>query len=160
MLDLGEGLFDRIEVRRVWRQIPKPCAGCFDQAAQGSRFVAAEIVHDHDVARLELRHEKLLNIGTEALAVDWTVEQTRCGEAIAAQGAEENQRPPVAMWREAAHPLAFWSPSAQWGHVGLDPGFVDEDQASRVEVGLQRTPALASTRDVGASPLEGEQCFF
>jgi hypothetical protein len=42
VLDLGEGLLDRIEVGRVWRQIPESCAG-LDQAAQGSRPVAAEI---------------------------------------------------------------------------------------------------------------------
>jgi hypothetical protein len=28
----------------------------------------------------------------------------------------------MTMWREAPHPLAFWPPSAQWSHVGLDPG--------------------------------------
>jgi hypothetical protein len=36
--------------------------------------VAAEIVHDDDVARLKLRDENLLNIGAEAFAVDWAVE--------------------------------------------------------------------------------------
>ena len=136
VLDLGEGLLDRIEVGRVWRQIPEPCAGRFDQAAQGSRLVAAEIVHNDDVARLKLRNEDLLNIGAEAFAVDGTIEQARRGEAVAAQGAKEGQRPPVAVWREAPHPLAFWPPSAQWGHVGLDPGLVDKDQASGIELGL------------------------
>src|SRR6201986_2404071 len=136
VLDLGEGLFDRIEVRRVWRQIPEPCAGRFDQAAQGSRLVTAEIVHDDDVARLELRDENLLNIGAEAFAVDWAVEQARGREAVTAQGAKECQRPPMTMWREATHALAFWPPSAQWGHVGLDPGLIDKDQASGIEVGL------------------------
>jgi hypothetical protein len=136
VLDLGEGLLDRIEVGRVWRQIPEPCAGRFNQAAQGGRLVTTEIVHDDDVARLKLRNENLLNIGSEAFAVDGAVEQARCGEAVAAQGAKESQRPPVAVWREAPHPLAFWPPSAQWGHVGLDPGLVDKDQASRIELGL------------------------
>jgi hypothetical protein len=136
VLDLGEGLFDRIEVGRVWRQIPEPCAGRFEQAAQGSRLVAAEIVHDDDVARPKLRNENLLNIGAEAFAVDGTIEQARCGETVAAQGAKERQCPPVAVWREAAHPLAFWPPSAQWGHVGLDPGLIDKDQASGIELGL------------------------
>ena len=135
-LDLGEGLFDGIEVGRVWRQIPEPCAGRFNQAAQGHRLVAAEIIYDDDIAWLKLRNENLLNIGPEAFAVDGAVEQARCGEAVAAQGAKESQRPPVAVWREAPHPLAFWPPSAQWGHVGLDPGLVDKDQASRIELGL------------------------
>jgi hypothetical protein len=136
VLDLGEGLLDRIEVGRVWRQIPEPCAGGFNQAAQGSRLVAAEIVHDDDVARLKLRNEDLLNIGAEAFAVDGAIEQARRGEAVAAQGAKECQRPPVAVWREAPHPLALWPPSAQWGHVGLDPGLVDKDQAPGIELGL------------------------
>ena len=122
VLDLGEGLLDRIEVGRVWRQIPEPCASRFNQAAQGRRLVTAEIVHDDDVARLKLRNENLL--------------KARCGEAVAAQGAKESQRPPVAVWREAPHPLAFWSPSAQRGHVGLDPGLVDKDQAPGIEFGL------------------------
>ncbi len=98
--------------------------------------MTAEIVHDDDVAGLKLRNENLLDIGAEAFAVDWAVEQARCGEAVAAQGAKECQRPPMAMWREAPHPLAFWPPSAQWGHVGLNPGLVDKDQASGIEVGL------------------------
>ena len=98
--------------------------------------MTTEIVHDDDVARPKLRQENLLNIGSEAFAVDGAVEQAGCGEAVAAQGAQESQRPPVAVRREAAHPLAFWPPSAQWGHVGLDPGLVDKDQASRIELGL------------------------
>ena len=81
VLDFGEGLFDRIEVGGVSRQIPEPGADGFNQAAQDNRLVAAEIVHDDDVARVKLRNENLLDIGAEAFAVDWAVEQARCGEA-------------------------------------------------------------------------------
>ncbi len=66
MLDLGEGLFDRIEVRRIGRQVPEPGAGGLDHAAQRGRLVTAEIVHDHDVAGLERWNELLLDIGAEA----------------------------------------------------------------------------------------------
>ncbi len=69
--------------------------------------MAAEIVHDDDVARLKLGNENLLDIGAEAFAVDWAVEQARRGEAVAAQGAKECQGPPMTIWREAPHPLAF-----------------------------------------------------
>lgn len=82
VLDLGEGLFDRIEVGGVWRQIPEPGAGRFDQAAQGNRLAPAKILHDDDVARLKLRDENLLNIGAEAFAVDWAVEQARGSETV------------------------------------------------------------------------------
>jgi uncharacterized protein (TIGR02118 family) len=43
MLDPCEGLFDRIEVWRVGRQVPEPCARGPDHATELSRLVAAEI---------------------------------------------------------------------------------------------------------------------
>ena len=98
--------------------------------------MAAEIVHDDDVAGFENRHELLLDIGAEAFAVDRSVEDARRGEPVAAQGAEEGQRPPVAAGREAAQAIALRPPSAQRRHVGLDPGLVDEDQTPRIEIGL------------------------
>jgi hypothetical protein len=42
----------------------------------------------------------------------------------------------MTVWREAPHSLAFWPPSAQGGHVGLNPGLVDKNQVSGIEVGL------------------------
>ena len=160
VLDLGEGLLDRIEVGRVWRQEPEPGPGGSDHVPDGGRFVRPEIVHDDDVAGPEHGHEKLLDIGAEALAVDRAVEDARCRQPVAAQGAEEGQRAPVAVWSKAAQPLAFWSPAAQRGHVGLDPGLIDEDQTPRVETGLPRAPSLPPTGDVGAYLLKSEQRFF
>jgi hypothetical protein len=51
-------------------------------------------------------------------------------------------------------------PIPQRGHVGLDPGLVDEDQTPRIEIGLPRSPASPPMRDVGAALLKGEQRFF
>ncbi len=62
--------------------------------------------------------------------------------------------------RQARQTFASRSPAAQRGHVGLDPGLVDEDQPPRVETGLPRSPSLPPTGDVGARLLKGEQCFF
>ena len=128
--------------------------------AQGGGLVAAEIVHDDDVAGLEGRNELLLDIGAEAFAVDRAVEDARSGEPVAAQGAEEGQRPPVAVRGEGAQALALRPPAAQRGHVGLDPGLVDEDQPPRIEAGLPGSPASPPARDVGAGLLKGEQRFF
>ena len=62
--------------------------------------------------------------------------------------------------RKAAQALASGSPAAQRGHVGLDPGLVDEHQAVWIEAILQAAPALPPSRDVGAALLKGEQSFF
>lgn len=159
-LDLGEGLLDRIEIGRAGRQKTQGGTGGLDGVAHGGGLMATEIVHDDDVAGLEGGHELLRDIGGEAAAVDGPVEDSRGGQAVATQGAEEGQRAPVAVRGEGSEPLAFPPPSAQRRHVGLDPGFVDEDEPGRIEAGLPDLPAPAPAGDVGTGLLKGEQRFF
>jgi hypothetical protein len=78
----------------------------------------------------------LFDIGAEAFAIDRAIEDARGRELVAAQGAEEGKRTPVAMRREAPQAGALRSPSAQRSHAGFDPGFIDEDQAVGIEAGL------------------------
>lgn len=120
----------------------------------------SEIVHDHDVAWFEHRHALLLDIGTEALAVDRPIEDTRCRQPVPTQRAEEGQCAPVAVRSKSAQAFAFEPPAAERRYVGLDPGLVDEDQPARIETGLEGAPALAPTCDGGAGLLKGEQRFF
>ena len=160
VLDLGEGLLDRVEVGGVGWQVPEPCAGLADHPPDSGRLMGSEIVHDDDVAGLKHGHELLLDIGAEALAVDRPVEDTRRCQPVAAQRAEKGQRAPMAMRGKAAQALAAWPPAAQRRHAGFDPSLVDEDQPSRIEAGLPGAPALPPPRDVSAGLLKGEQRFF
>ena len=160
MFDFGEGLLDRIEIGRVRRQEPEPCACGFDDPAKGGRFVATEIVHDDDVASLQGRHELLLDIGAEALAVDRPIEDARRGEAVAAQRAQKGQSAPMTMWSKAAQPFALWSPAAHRRHVGLDPSLIDEDELGGIEAILPGPPSRPPARDICTSLLKGEQRFF
>ena len=89
VLDLGEGLLDRIEVWRIGRQIPEPGAGGLDHTAEDGRLVAAEIVHDDDVAGLEQGQELLFDVSAEAFAIDGSIEHARGAELVAAQRAKE-----------------------------------------------------------------------
>lgn len=160
VFDLSEGLLDRIEVRRVGRQVPKPGAGGLDHLPDGRRFMTSQIVHDDDVAWLQHGDELLFYIGAKALAVDWSVEDAGCREPIPAQRAQEGQRAPMAVRSQAAQPLALRSPTAQRSHVGLDPGLIDEDQALRIETSLPISPSLAPSGNISACLLKGEQRFF
>jgi hypothetical protein len=45
--------------------------------------------------------------------------------------------------------LASWPPAAQRSHVGLRPGLVDEDQATRINSVLVLTPLFTPSRDGG-----------
>lgn len=107
VFDLGEGLFDRIEVGRVWRQVPEPGASGFDYLPDGFRLVASEIVENDDVAFAQGWREKMLDIGVEAFTVDRPVEDAGCGELVVAERADERQGSPVAVRREAAQAGPF-----------------------------------------------------
>lgn len=122
--------------------------------------MAAEIVQNDDVSLPQSRQEQLFDIGAEALAVDRTVEDAGCGDPVPAQRAEEGQGPPPSLRGEAAQALALRSPAAQGNHVCLDPGLVEEDQALRIEAGLQGLPAPPPTGHIGPGLLKSEQCFF
>ena len=50
MLDLREGLFDRVEVGRVGGQELQLCAGAADRGSDRLSLTAAEVVEDDEVA--------------------------------------------------------------------------------------------------------------
>lgn len=160
VFDLGECLFDRVEVGRVWRQVPEPGSGSLYHLPDGFRLVASEIVENDDIALAQGWQENVLHVTAEAFTVDRAVEDAGCRELVVAERAEECEGTPVTVRSEAAQARPFGSPASQRSHVGLDPGLIDEDEPARIEPGLPGSPTLAPTRDVGASLFEGEQCFF
>ena len=112
VLDLGEGLLDRIKVGGIFRQEPQSGANRPDGIADGLGFVRAEIVEDDDVVGLEGWDQLLADIGEEAFAIDGTVEDAGRSELVAAEGAEEGQGAPAAVRGKAAQSLAPRSPAA------------------------------------------------
>jgi hypothetical protein len=66
MFDLGEGLFDGVEVGRVGPQAPEPGAGRLHHLSDRGRLVGALFVRDDDVAGFERSDELLFNTGAEA----------------------------------------------------------------------------------------------
>ena len=89
--------------------------------------MAAEIVHDDDVARLQGRYEDLVDVSPKALTVDRAVENPWCGNPVMAQRGHKGRRSPTAVRNFGREPGAAKRPSAQRRHVGLGPGLVDED---------------------------------
>ena len=160
VFDLGEGLLDRIEVRGIWRQVPEPGASGADHLPDRLRLVAAEIVENNDIAWVQSWQEKVLDIGSEAFSIDRPIEDARCCEPIVAKRAEEGQGAPVAVRDKASQASALRPPSSQRGHVGFDPGLIDEDEPARIEPSLPGSPTLTPAGDVCTSLLKREQCFF
>ena len=160
MLGLGEQLLDRIEVGAVGRQEYQMRASCPDGGSGGLALVGAKIVEDDDIARPQRRGEKLFNIGGEQDGVDRTIDDARGIDPVMAQRRYERQRLPVTMRHFGREPLPLGSPSTQRGHIGLDPGLVDEDEAPGVDLVLMRFPALPLAGDVRPVLLGRHHRFF
>ena len=126
---------------------------------RGKNPVAPRLQAD-DVAGLEGGDQDLLDVGEEADAIDRTVDDARGGQVIAAQGGEEGQRAPVAVRHLVDQRQAASAPAAQARHVGLGPGFVDEDEPGRIRPALELLPLLAPSRHLGPQLLGGKNAFF
>ena len=156
----SEDLLDGVEVGGVFRQEHQAGSDIPDRLAHRLSLVGAEIVEDHDVARLERRDEELFDIGVEALAVDGPVEQAGRFDAVVAQGGEESRGLPFALRDLVDEPLAPWRPAAQAGHIGLGPGFIDEDEPPGVDEPLIGSPSFAVPTYVRAILLACDEGLF
>ncbi len=160
MFELGEDLFDRVQVRAVGRQKDQMGSPGPDGGARGLALVAAQIVEHDDVAGLQGWGQNFLDIDPEQLAVDRPVDHPGRVDAVVTQGGDEGLGLPVAEGGVGLQPTTARTPSSEWGHVGLDPGLVQKHQPGRVDPALIRLPARAFTRHVRPRLLLGQQGFF
>ncbi len=158
--ELGEDLLDRVQVGRVRRQEEELGASAADRSTNGDALMAAQVVHDDDVARAERRHQELLDISEEGLAVDGAVEHARCIDPIMAERGEKGKGSPVPVRHLRAKSLAAPGATMRAGHVRLRPGFVDEDQAFRIEAVLVFAPLNSPPGNRRSILLDGEHGFF
>ena len=115
--------------------------------ANGMALMAAEVVHDDNVAWRENRDENLLDISAEAHAIDRSVDDAGRGEAVATQRRQKREGPPFAEGRFGDQALASGAAAVGARHVGFGPGLVDEDKPPRIDRRLtidpMRPPAFA-----------------
>ena len=144
MLELGEDLFDRVQVGAVGRQEQQVGAGLPDGPSDGRVFVAAEISRHHDIAWRQCRDEELFDIGAESVAIDRAIEDAGRVDPVEAQRGDEGHGAPVDVRGAPDQALALGRPAAQGRHVGSDfflgPGLVDEDQPARINPFLMALP--------------------
>ena len=77
--ELREAELDGIEVRAVGWHVPEGGPGGLEGALDAGDLVGPEIVGHDDVAGLQGRHQDLVDVGAEALAIDRAVEDPRSG---------------------------------------------------------------------------------
>ena len=160
VLSLAEDRLDRIEIGRVARQEEQLGAGGADQLPDGLAFVAAEVVHDDDIAGTKRRKEHLLDVEAETLAIDRPLEKPRRLNPIMAQGGQERHCLPAAVRNLGGEPLAARCPPPQGRHIGPGPSLVDEDQALRFDAILVFDPLSSPPGHVGTIAFASRHAFF
>jgi hypothetical protein len=122
--------------------------------------VRAEIVHDDTIAGCQGGNEELLDPCEKGGDVDRTIENQGRVYAVIAERDQKSRRLPVTMWRLANQPLAFWTTTARWLHLGCRPGLVDEDDLLQIECRQTLEPSFASLFNVLALLLRRMQRLF
>ncbi len=118
-----------------------------------------DVVHEHDVASLQGRSEKLFGIGLEHLAGHRPFEHER-GNTIMTQRSDESDGFPIAVWHLLDKPFTLRCPSVEAGNRRGDAGFVDKDKALRIKSWLLFLQGLTCGGDVRPILLGGPQTFF
>lgn len=146
--ELGEGIFDRIEVGTVGRQVAQLGACGFDRFADAGDLVACKVIHHHDIARLKDRDDELFDISAKAFPIHRSVQHTGRGDLAEPQCGNEGRRFPMSPRHAANEALAARTAAVAARHVGRRTGFVDKDEAFRLQFGLVRTPPIAGLGDI------------
>ncbi len=160
MLEFCKHLLDRVEVWTLGRQEQDPGTDGADRLAGRCSLVASQVVEDDDVAGRERGNEELLDIGRERLAVDRAIEHERGIDPVVPESCKEGLCPPATKRGLADQLLSPGRPAPDRGHVGLHPGFIDEDEAPWIKPTLVLAPLLPASRDLWPVLLDGEEAFF
>ena len=147
-LELREAELDGIEVRAVGWQVPEGGPGSLDGALDAGHLVGPEIVGTDDVAGLQGRHQDLVDVGAEALAIDRAVEDPRCGQPRDPQRGEKRAGLPAPAGGVVVIARATRCPAVPPKQIGGAADFVQKHEVGDVPGRRRRVPRDPRGRDV------------
>jgi hypothetical protein len=122
---------------RVRGQVHHRAPRALDGPHRRRPFVARQVVHHHDVARPQRRHQHLLDVRHEQVAVHRPVDHHRGHQPVGPQRRHERRRLPVPVRDRVDHPVPDRRPAVPPGHLRVRPGLVEEHQRPRVNPGIR-----------------------
>ena len=107
---------------------------------------APRLVGDDDVAGVQGRHQDLVDVGAEALAIDRAVEDPRCGQPRDPQRGEQRAGLPAPAGGVVVDARATRGPAVPPKQIGGDAGFVQQHEVGDVP-GRRRRCFSSRTHD-------------
>ena len=151
---------DGIQVGRIRRQKFETRASRFDEVDDLGVLVRLRIVHDDDVAEMKLRREAFANPTHEARAVRGGKDRSHRDPTVATKRADHRHRcAPIHRTRIVEH-LPATNPRVRTAHREIRRGFVDENEATRIDALHSSKVLRALQLDVGPILLRRTYAFF
>lgn len=132
-LDLGECELDRRQIRRVSWEEPHLAPSFRDQPQDRVGFVGTQVVHQHDLPRVQARTEHLPHIGDARVGVQRPLQGHRRLDAPGRQRRHQGRARPLVARHAAAGPLPPRCTRIAAGHRGGGPRLIDHDDLLRVK---------------------------
>ena len=159
-LELGERLFDRIEVGTVRRQKPDLRADGLNRGADLRLFVHHEVIEDDDIARSERRCQDVFHVGEKADIVDRAIEDRRGADPVDRQRGDPRRRLSMTTRGVVVQPGAPGTATIAAQKIGGDAALIHKDILAGVVQRQRVTPRAALRGDVSPSLFVGVDGFF
>jgi len=127
LFDLSPAQFDRIEVGRVGRQVAKGGTCCLNELTNAFDLVGRQVVHDHNLAGLELWAQHVFQIGQEHIPIGRCFNRHRSHPSVDADSSQQSQRAPIA-GSAVRYTFAHWTTSISPRHLRGGAAFIEENQ--------------------------------
>ena len=147
-LERREAELDGIEVRAIGWQVPEGGPGGLDSPPDAGDLVGPEVVGNDDVAWLQSRHQDLVDVSAEALAIDCAVEDPRCGQPCDPPRGENRAGLPAPAGGVVVDARATRCPAVPPKQIGGAAGFVQKHEVGDVPGRRRRVPRDPRCRDV------------
>ena len=134
LFDLRPAFFDRVEVRRVGRQVTERGAGLFDEFPHTVHFVRSQIVHDDQLTGLQLWTQDVFQISAEDIAVGGCFDGHRSYPTGNTDRAQHGQCSPAAGRNSFFDARPVQRTSITPRHFRGDAALVDEDELRRIDL--------------------------
>ena len=120
-------LFNRIQIRTVWRQIKDLCSSTMQKFTHRLDMMGPEIVHYHDIPWMESRDQNIFQISQEFISCCSTLKNRKGHFSIQSNGRQNGSGLRRVQRRMIYHTPAAFSTAITSGHIDIHTTFIQEN---------------------------------